>query len=52
MQETEENRSIQLLRKNLPSKRAFEQELVTLQIQVSRGVGECRGGEGDKGEVL
>ena len=35
MQQQEEQRCIGLLRKNMPSKRAFEQELVTLQIQVS-----------------
>ena len=35
MQLAEENRNIDLLRKNLPSKTALEQEMVTLQIQVS-----------------
>jgi len=35
MQLNEENRTIELLRKNLPNKLALEQELVTLQIQVS-----------------
>ena len=34
MQLQEERRCIDLLRKSMPSKRAFEQELVTLQIQV------------------
>ena len=37
MQLNEENRSLTLLRKSLPNKRALEQELVTIQIQVSRG---------------
>ena len=34
MQLNEENRSIELLRKNMPHKVSLEQELVTLQIQV------------------
>ena len=34
MQETEEKRAIDLLRKMVPNKRNLEQELVTLQIQV------------------
>lgn len=34
MQKAEDQRSIALLRKTLPSKQAQEQELVTLQIQV------------------
>ena len=39
MQLNEENRAIDLLRKNLPNKRALEQELVTLQIQVGQRSG-------------
>ncbi|XP_069141238.1 coiled-coil domain-containing protein 146-like [Argopecten irradians] len=36
MQLNEENRSIELLRKNMPKKHALEQELVTLQIQLQQ----------------
>lgn len=36
MQLGEEKRSIELLRKNVPNKRNLEQELVTLQIQISQ----------------
>lgn len=36
MQLNEERRAIELLRKQVPNKRMLDQELVTLQIQVSQ----------------
>ena len=34
MQQNEENRNVELLRRSLPNKKNLEEELMTLQIQV------------------